>query len=459
METLAVLRAHHDYGLAGDRDHAITVLLKLELLAPAMRPSAHERVTPMKVKSRSILAMGAASAVALLALAGCAPASETPEQGTGTLTVWVDADRAAVLKDVAAQFKEDKGITVKLVTKDFGDIRDDFITQVPTGKGPDIIVGAHDWLGKLVQNGVVAPLELGDKAGDFQDVAITAMSFDGQTYGLPYSVENIALLRNVDLAPEAPATFDEAVAAGQALVAAGTATYPFLVGLDPNAADPYHLYPLQASFGAPVFGLDDNGTYDASKLELGTPGGDAFAQFLAKQGAAGVFNTNITGDIAKEEFNAGKSPFFLTGPWNVPAAEEAGINYAIDPIPTTGPDPATPFVGVQGFFISAKSENTLAANEFLVNYLGTEEVQTALYEVGGRAPALLSAFEAAKSNPDVAAFGEVGANGVPMPNVPAMDAVWADWGTTEVAIINNTGDPVTLWQAMVASIQSKIDAS
>lgn len=413
----------------------------------------------MKVNPRGILAATALASVAGLLLAGCSgtPGDTTP-QGSGTLTVWVDADRATVLKDVAAQFKDEKGITVKLVTKDFGDIRDDFITQVPTGKGPDIIVGAHDWLGKLVQNGVVAPLELGDKAGDFQDVAIKAMSYDGQTYGLPYSVENIALLRNTDLAPTAPATFDEAIATGNALIAEGKASYAFLIGLDPNAADPYHLYPLQASLGAPVFGLDANGTYDATKLELGNPGGEAFAKKLAEWGAAGILNTNISGDIAKEEFNAGKSPYFLTGPWNVPAAKDAGIKYAIDAIPTTGSEVATPFVGVQGFFISAKSENTLAANEFLVNYIGTEAVQTALYEVGGRAPALLSAFEAAQSNTDVAAFGAVGAKGVPMPNVPAMDAVWSDWGSTEVAIINGQGDPVALWQAMVASIQSKIDA-
>lgn len=413
----------------------------------------------MKVNPRGILAATALASVAGLLLAGCTGTpGTTPPQDGGTLTVWVDADRATVLKDVAAQFKEEKGITVKLVTKDFGDIRDDFITQVPTGKGPDIIVGAHDWLGKLVQNGVVAPLEFGDKAGDFQDVAIKAMSYDGQTYGLPYSVENIALLRNTDLAPTAPATFDEAIAMGNALIAEGRASYAFLVGLDPNAADPYHLYPLQASLGAPVFGLDANGTYDATKLELGNAGGEAFAKKLAEWGAAGILNTNISGDIAKEEFNAGKSPFYLTGPWNVPAAKEAGIKYAIDPIPTTGPDAATPFVGVQGFFISSKSENTLAANEFLVNYIGTEAVQTALYKVGGRAPALLSAFEAAQSDADVAAFGAVGAAGVPMPNVPAMDAVWSDWGSTEVAIINGQGDPVTLWQAMVASIQSKIDA-
>lgn len=358
-----------------------------------------------------------------------------------------------MLEDIAAQFEADRGVAVELVTKDFGAIRDDFITQAPTGNGPDVIVGAHDWLGKLVQNGVVAPLELGDTAGDFQEVAITAMSYEGQTYGLPYSVENIAMVRNTDLVAEAPATFDELIAAGQA---AGT-EYAFLVGLDPAASDPYHLYPLQASFGAPVFEITADGTYDPTALALGNEGGEQFATKLAEWGSQGILNTNISGDIAREEFIAGKSPFFLTGPWNIPAIQEGGINYAIDPIPTAGGETASPFVGVQGFFVSSRSENTIAATEFLVNYIGSEEVQTALYEVGGRAPALLSAFEAAQADADVAAFGAVGADGVPMPNVPAMDVVWSDWGSTQVAIINGQGDPVELWRAMVASIQEKVD--
>lgn len=411
----------------------------------------------MKVTSRSLIMTGAMAAATAVVLAGCAPAEPEAPQFEGSLTVWVDADRAGVLEDIAAQFEEERGVTVELVTKEFGAIRDDFITQAPTGNGPDIIVGAHDWLGKLVQNGVVAPLELGDKAAEFQDVAITAMSYEGTTYGLPYSVENIAMIRNADIVAETPATFDDLIAAGQAAVAEGSAEYPFLVGLDPNAADPYHLYPLQASFGAPVFEITADGTYNPSVLALGNEGGEAFAVKLAEWGAAGILNTNISGDIAREEFVAGKSPFYLTGPWNIPAIKEAGINYAIEAIPSAGGETASPFVGVQGFFVSARSENQLAATEFLVNYIGTEAVQTALYEVGGRAPALLSAFEAAKSNADVAAFGEVGASGNPMPNVPAMDVVWSDWGSTEVAIINGQGDPVELWRAMVASIQSKID--
>ena len=129
--------------------------------------------------------------------------------------MWVDAERSPALKDIAAKFKADTGIEVKLVIKDFAAVRDDFITQVPTGKGPDLIVGPHDWLGKFVQNGVVAPVELGDKAADFPESAIKAMTYDGQTYGVPYSIENIALLRNTDLAPEPPATLDEVIADGK----------------------------------------------------------------------------------------------------------------------------------------------------------------------------------------------------------------------------------------------------
>jgi len=315
-------------------------------------------------------------------------------------------------------------------------------------------VGAHDWLGVLATNGVIAPVELGDKASEFEKVAVDAWSYEGQTYGVPYAIENIALLRNTDLVPDAPTDYADMIAKGQA---AGT-EYPFLVGLDPEASDPYHLYPFQTSFGAPVFGTNADGSYNAEDLQIGNEGGQAFATWLAEQGAAGILNTNITGDLAKENFNAGKAPFFLTGPWNAPAAVDAGLNIAVDPIPSAGGEDAQPFAGVQGFFLSAQSENRLAANEFLLNYIGSEDVQTALYEVGGRAPALTSAFEAAVAeDPITAGFGEVGANAVPMPSIPEMGAVWEFWGVTQVAIINGQGDPVELWNKMAADVQAAVE--
>ena len=167
-------------------------------------------------------------------------------------------------------------------------------------------------------------------------------------------------------------------------------------------------------------------------------------------------SVNLTSDIAKEKFNAGASPFFITGPWNVPDMTAAGLSVAIDPIPSAGGQPAQPFVGVQGFVISAKTKNALAATDFLTNYIGSEAVQTALYEIGGRAPALTAAFEAASSDPIIAGFGAVGATAVPMPNIPQMGKVWQFWGVTEAAIITGQGDPTQLWQKMTGEVQTAI---
>src|SRR5690606_25863272 len=101
-------------------------------------------------------------------------------------------------------------------------LREQFKDSVGAGAGPDIAVGAHDWLGELVQNNVVAPVQLSsDLAGQFTPESVEAFTYEGQTYGVPYSVESLALIRNTELAPEAPATMEELVATGQQLVEDG----------------------------------------------------------------------------------------------------------------------------------------------------------------------------------------------------------------------------------------------
>ena len=414
----------------------------------------------MKVNKRGMAATGLLVAASMLTLAGCAggssaaPSDDASKGDSGALTVWVDADRSRALEDVAKTFEQDKGVKVNLVVKDYGKIRDEFTAQVPTGKGPDITIGGHDWIGAFVKDGIVAPVELGDKSADFEKIAMEAVSYDGKTYGLPYAIENIAILRNTALADSTPATFDEMIAKGRA---AGT-EYPFVVGLDPQAADPYHLYPFQTSFGNSVFARNADGSYDPSQLTIGDEAGQQFAGWLTAQGDTGtkVLNLNLSGDLAKEAFNAGKSPYFLTGPWNVADAQSAGVDVSVDAIPSAGGSAAQPFAGVQAFFLSAKSTNPLMANEFLVNYIATADVQTKLFEAGGRPPALTESFEAAQSDPIVGGFATVGANAVPMPSIPEMGSVWDDWGKTEAALIKGSADPAADWVKMADAIKAKL---
>ncbi|GAA1738538.1 extracellular solute-binding protein [Isoptericola hypogeus] len=377
-------------------------------------------------------------------------ASSAAPEATGSLTVWVDETREAAVQAAAEAYEEESGVDVELVQKNYEDIRADFLAQVPTGEGPDITVGAHDWLGEFTTNGVVAPIELGDKAAEFEEVSVQAFTQDGQVYGLPYAIENIALIRNTELAPEAPATYDDMVAAGEK---AGT-KFPFLIQSDGGNGDPYTFYPFQTSFGAPVFAQNDDGSY-RPELMLGGENGEAFATWLAEEGDAGHFSVDITYDIAVNAFANGKSPFIIGGPWML--EKFADLDLAIDPVPAPGDQPAQPFVGVQGFYVSAQSENALLANDFLVNYLATEEAQTALFEAGGRPPALTAAADAASSDPIVAGFREVGASAVPMPSIPEMGSVWSFWGVTEANIFSGKAkDPVAAWDKMVSDIEGAL---
>ncbi|MGW9111645.1 sugar ABC transporter substrate-binding protein [Microbacterium sp. NPDC055683] len=413
----------------------------------------------MKVNSRGRLAaLVAVSAATAIGLAGCAGGTaaedDTADGGdtaTSTLTVWVDAERVDALQAVADAYTEKTGVEIELVGKSVDDIKDDFIQQVPTGEGPDITMGAHDWLGELATNGVVAPLELGDSAEGYLDVAVEASTYEGTVYMLPYAVENIAVLRNAALVPEAATSFDDMIAKGQA---AGL-DQPFVVeqGAEGN---PYHLYPFQTAFGAPVFGTNDAG-YDPTDLQLGNAGGEEFAAWLSAQGknGTGVFNTDIDGEIAKQAFLDGTAAFWLTGPWNVGTAVDAGIDVAIDPVPSPTDQEAAPFAGVKGFFVSSESANQVAANDFLVNYLGSEEAQLALFEAGNILPALSAAAETASSDPIIAGFAAVGEQAVPMPAIPAMGAVWQYWGIAEAEIVNGA-DPVATWQKLASDVQAAI---
>src|SRR5690625_7817957 len=104
----------------------------------------------------------------------------------------------------------------------------------PSGEAPDVIVGGHDWLGVLVTNGVLAPIEFADIVDDFNPAAIQAVTYNSTTYGLPYAVENIALLRNDDVTEaDIPDTFDELIDLGKSL----ETTYPVMIQQDAAEGD------------------------------------------------------------------------------------------------------------------------------------------------------------------------------------------------------------------------------
>jgi maltose-binding protein MalE len=391
-----------------------------------------------------------------------APAPTAPERGEADLVIWTDDTRRAVVDEIAQPFADENGITIAVQELEFGQIRDQLTLAAPTGEGPDIIIGAHDWLGELVANGVVEPLDLSGVAEGFNPVALQAFTYEGQTYGLPYAVENIALVRNTDLVPEAPATFEEMIQIATDFKAEH-ADDPNSLGLALQIGpegDAYHLQPILSAFGGYIFGQNPDGTFNPDDLGIDSEGGLAAATFLQEQAAAGLLSPDVTYDTMIEAFGSGNAPFAITGPWAISQEDNGfqatGVPYAVSAIPAReGGPPVSPFVGVQGFMISSFSEQKDLATSFVLDYMSQESSQLALFEAGGRPPALTSAYEQVASDPDIAGFGEAAANGIPLPAIPEMSQVWGALGLAEVNILQG-GDGPEEFTAAAEEIRSQI---
>ncbi|MFW2380958.1 MAG: sugar ABC transporter substrate-binding protein [Acidimicrobiales bacterium] len=357
------------------------------------------------------------------------------------LVIWADDTRTPVIEPLAAAFGTENGITTAVQEVNFGDIRDRLQTAGPAGEGPDVIIGAHDWLGQLVTSGLLAPVDL-PNASDFSDVAIAAMSYEGQLYGVPYAIENIALIRNVDLVPETPASFEDLEATALGLVESGEAEVALALQNDPG--DPFHDFPLYTAAGGYLFGENADGSLNPEDLGLDSAGGLAAGKQFQAWAESGLLQPSLSYDVMIESFGQGKAPFAVTGPWAVSDADRGfkatGVNYVVEPIPPLAGNTASPFVGVQGFMVSANAENPLFAQTFITEVMSTEEAQTGLFEAGGRPPAHNAAFTAAATDADIQGFGEAGINGQPLPAIPEMGSVWSAWTDAYALILSGQSE-------------------
>lgn len=386
-------------------------------------------------------------------------ASSAPTTGGGELLIWADDKRAAALKPLADQFGADNGVTVT-VEAISQDIIPNFLTAHQAGTAPDIVVWAHDVIGNLVANGAIDPVTI-TNTGDFDELAIKGMTFDGQLYGVPYSVENIALFRNTELVPEAPATMEELVEVGKQLVEDGKAEEIMSLQVG-QAGDAYHIYPLFVSGGGSFFGTTSAGDPDPDNVTVDSEGSIAAGEKIKAIGekGEGALKTSIDNTNAIPLFFNGQAPFLISGPWAVADIKNAGLDYDITPIPPfEGGQAAGPFIGVNGFYLASGGKNKTLAQEFAANFLTTLEVQQALYEAEPRRPALIAAVDAVKAgDPDIPKFQAASEGGTILPAIPAMGQVWGPFGNAEAAIVRGDDVKATL-EAAAKAIRDGIASS
>jgi arabinogalactan oligomer/maltooligosaccharide transport system substrate-binding protein len=399
------------------------------------------------------LALGA---VLALGLTACGSDDEGDAGGdvTGSLLIWADEKRAGPIGDLAKQWGDENGVTVEVTQINYEDIKDQFTQQAPSGQGPDILLGGNDWVEEFSNSGLISPVDLGDNVDSFVESAITGWTVNGQIYAVPVAVENVALFRNTDLAPEAPATIEAMAQSGLALQAEGKTQFPIGIQVGDNG-DAYHAYPFYSGAGGYFFPLD-NGEFDTSDLGVGEEGSLEFARRWGQLGAEGAIKSTFVGDDLINAWSNGQLAYWITGPWNTPIVTDSGVNFEVEPVPgwEGASSPAVPIVGTQGFYLSQFSDNKTTAQAFLDATMNTE-FMNAIYEADPRPPAWKDSD--ASSDPIVAAFLAYGEGGYP--NLfPNSGVVYEELGLAEVRILDGA-DPVTTMEDARASIESRIGSS
>ncbi len=370
----------------------------------------------------------------------------------GKILIWADDTRAPVFREIGAEYTKATGIPVEVVEIPFGNIRDQFVTAAPTGEGPDLIIGAHDWVGELAASGLLTEIILPeDLKAKFDAVSLEAFTY-GKLYGLPYAREGVGLLYNKALVKEVPATFEKLIELARKLTDPTVPQYGFVV----QNPDPYHEFPFLSALGGYIFGYDKEGKLNPCDVGLDSPGAIAGAEILQSLFKEGLIPAGLDWDTWTSLFTEGRIAMVITGPWFVGRAKAAGIDIGVAPIPPIQGHAPKPFVGVQGVMVSAFSPNLPLVFDFLFNYFATKETMLALYAKDPRIPAFLPAYEEVAEDPILRGFAESISNGVPMPNIPQMSAVWGAWSDAMSLIGNLQMTPAEALKKAADSIRATL---
>src|SRR5215212_5071946 len=311
--------------------------------------------------------------------AGTQAATEAATEAStasGEVTLWHaygtgSAEEVALTK-LLDQAKTDlPNITINVLQVPFNDVFNKYRTDVAAGGGPDIFIAPNDSLGDDARAGLVADITdlASGKLDGVSQLGIDGMTLDGKLYGIPESLKALACWYNKDMMATPPATTDDL----KALMEGGTP-----VGMNYGC---YHMYGFYDAFGGKIFDpswkvIADQGT---GVTDTFTYLNDLY-QISKKNGWA------LNASDALAPFSEGKLAAVMNGNWAMGDYRKAlGDKLGVVPLPAGPAGPATPMLGVDGFYFSPNSTNPEAALDVAL-YLTNKDSQTTMMNEAGHVP-------------------------------------------------------------------------
>jgi maltose/maltodextrin transport system substrate-binding protein len=345
----------------------------------------------------------------------------------GELTIWMDADRVSAVRQIAKKFEDHFGIKVVLETPE--KITNNFPMSAQVGKGPDIVIWAHDKIGEWADSGLIAPLNLtAEYEQKFFPKAWEAVTHAKQIWGYPLSFEVIGLIYNKKLVNgKPPGQLEELIALNQRIKAEN----PRLLSILWDYTSPYYTWGILASGGAYIYGRDAEG-YDLKNIGVDCPAAVKALNQIIELIKCGVLPKSASStNMPKELMARNDLAMTISGPWDWPDLTKSGIDFGVAPMPGIDGHPGKAFIGVSAAYINRTSPNRDLAIEFLENFAITDEgLRLADQAKPIGMPALISAYnQMAEHNDLLRQLKVCFDDGEVMPNVPQMGRFWSAVGS------------------------------
>jgi len=357
----------------------------------------------------------------------------------GELLVWINGDKGyRGLAEVGKKFEKDLGIPVKVEAPEGA--TDKFQAAAQTGKGPDIMLWAHDRIGEWADAGLLKPLTISDdfKAG-FIPMSWDAVTHNKQIWGYPLALEAVSLIYNKKyVTGNPPAQLSEIAAFAKDLKTKS----PNVVAILWDYDTPYFTWPFLASGGGYPF-KEVAGSYDTKDIGVANAGAVKGLKEVVNLITAGIMPKGASYSVMEQKMNSGELALMISGPWAWANLRKNGIDFGLAPVPGVGGNPGKPFVGVLTALINRSTPNADLAAQFIEKYVCTADgLKTIDADVPIGVPALKSLYdEMAAKNPLIKVTYDNAQNGVVMPNIPQMGKFWSSMASAFQIATNGQASP------------------
>ena len=373
----------------------------------------------------------------------------TPLPPTGTAKAWysLTSDEESRRADVLSTFNDDTRHTVE--GTDLSDLKQKMNSAVPAGEGPQLFDWAHDLAGDYTERGFLAPQtdELDLSLDQFTEAAQQAAQFQGETVGVPYSAETVALIYNKEYVDSPPETLSELTTMMEEHHDPDNGTYGFT-----SFVDPYFVSGWAQAFGGYYFDA-------SSDPQLGLSQDTTVKGFeLLTEELRPYMPNDPTYEAQVSPFLSGNAAFTVNGPWFLNSVNKNDLDVGIAPLPTVEGGSPSPLTGITLWYFAKGMErddgNANAARNFAEWYATNEELLLESAEKFGSIPVLDSLSGSDDLPPKVKGFSQSVEMGYPMPAHPKMNQVWGPLGDALTKIFNGSADIRPAMEEAESSIRS-----